>query len=152
MIGPGEHSDLIGAIIEDFPSRFFPRSTLVHVGGSAYNGIYFDRIRLAGLGVQVDSHGTMPDVVLHDTERGWLVVIDTVTGHGPIDDTRYVELTELFASAGVAIVYVTAFPDRTAIAPYLADIALQTEVWVADEPSHLIHFDGGRLLGPHKNE
>ncbi|MDM8557586.1 BsuBI/PstI family type II restriction endonuclease [Candidatus Parabeggiatoa sp. HSG14] len=34
---------------------------------------------------------------------------------------------------------------------YLADISWETEVWVADAPSHLIHFDGKRFLGPYEN-
>jgi hypothetical protein len=32
---------------------------------------------------------------------------------------------------------------------YLGDIAWETEVWVADAPSHLIHFNGERFLGPY---
>ncbi|MDR2209661.1 MAG: hypothetical protein LBE22_12045 [Azoarcus sp.] len=32
---------------------------------------------------------------------------------------------------------------------YLGEIAWETEVWVADAPSHLIHFDGERFLGPY---
>jgi hypothetical protein len=28
-------------------------------------------------------------------------------------------------------------------------IAWETEVWVADAPSHLIHFNGERFLGPY---
>jgi len=33
---------------------------------------------------------------------------------------------------------------------YLGEIAWETEVWVADGPSHLIHFNGERFLGPHR--
>lgn len=32
---------------------------------------------------------------------------------------------------------------------YLAEIAWETEVGVADAPFHLIHFDGVRFLGPY---
>ena len=32
---------------------------------------------------------------------------------------------------------------------YLADIAWETEVWVADAPTHLMHFNGDRFLGPY---
>ena len=91
----------------------------------------------------------MPDVVLHDSERGWLVVVEAVTSHGPVDNKRYAELTELFAGARASIIYMTAFPSRAAMARYLEDIAWQTEVWIADAPSHLIHFDGGRFVGPY---
>lgn len=35
------------------------------------------------------------------------------------------------------------------MARYLVEIAWETEVWIADSPSHLIHFDGERFLGPY---
>jgi hypothetical protein len=38
---------------------------------------------------------------------------------------------------------------RAAMREYLPDIAWETEVWVADAPSHLIHFNGERFLGPY---
>ena len=100
----------------------------------------------------IDSHGKMPDVVLHDAERGWLVVVEAVTSHGPVDDKRYAELTELFAAAGAGIVFVTAFRSHAAMARYLGEIAWATEVWIAEVPSHLIHFDGDRFLGPYETE
>jgi len=31
---------------------------------------------------------------------------------------------------------------------YLSDISWETEVWVAEAPSHMIHFNGERFLGP----
>ena len=30
-----------------------------------------------------------------------------------------------------------------------SEIAWETEVWVAEAPSHLIHFNGERFMGPH---
>jgi hypothetical protein len=36
---------------------------------------------------------------------------------------------------------------QSAMVKYLGDIAWETEVWVADAPSHLIHFNGERFLG-----
>jgi len=32
---------------------------------------------------------------------------------------------------------------------YLKDISWETEVWIADAPTHLIHFNGERFLGPY---
>ncbi len=149
MTSPGDPSDLIGAITEDFASRFVPGSTLIYVGDTANKGTSFDRDHLAALNVPVDPQGKMPDVVLHHAERGWLVLVEAATSHGPIDNNRYAELTELFSEAQAGIVYVTAFPSRAAIARHLRDIAWHTTVWVADEPSHLIHFNGGRFLAPY---
>ncbi|MBQ4810596.1 hypothetical protein J8M20_04585 [Pseudoalteromonas luteoviolacea] len=27
-----------------------------------------------------------------------------------------------------------------------------SEVWIADNPDHIIHFNGDRFLGPHENK
>ena len=32
---------------------------------------------------------------------------------------------------------------------FAADISWETEVWIAETPSHMIHFNGDRFLGPH---
>lgn len=148
-LSPGEHSELIRAIIEDFAPRFAPGSVLVYAGDTGDKWGYFDAPLLAGLGVQVDSHGKMPDVVLHYTAKNWLLLVESVTSHGPVDGKRHAELATLFAGSIAGLVYVTAFPNRAIMGRYLAEIAWETEVWVADAPSHLIHFNGARFLGPH---
>ena len=148
LLSPGDHSELIRAIIEDFAPRFAPGSALIYAGDTGEKWGYFDAASLAGLGVDVDSHGKMPDVVLHYTERNWLLLVESVTSHGPVDGKRHAELMHLFAGSKAGLVYVTAFPNRAIMARYLNDIAWETEVWVADAPSHLIHFNGERFLGP----
>ncbi|CAK0780210.1 Type II restriction enzyme BsuBI [Gammaproteobacteria bacterium] len=148
-LSPGEHSELIRAIIEDFAPRFARGSMLVYAGDTGDKWGYFDAALLAGLGVNVDSHGKMPDVVLHFTEKNWLLLVESVTSHGPVDGKRHAELANLFAGSTAGLVYVTAFPNRAIMGRYLGEIAWETEVWVADAPSHLIHFNGERFLGPY---
>lgn len=149
-LSPGEHSELTRAIIEEFAPRFAPGSVLVYAGDTGDKWGYFDAALLAKLGVDVDSHGKMPDVVFHYTKKNWLLLVESVTSHGPVNSKRHVELAKLFAGAKAGLVYVTAFPNRAIMGRYLADIAWETEVWVADAPSHLIHFNGARFLGPYK--
>ncbi len=148
-LSPGEHSELIRAIIEDFGPRFAPGSILVYAGGTGDKWGYFDAALLTGLGVEVNAHGKMPDVVLYYTERDWLLLVESVTSHGPVDAKRHSELAELFKNAKPGLVYVTAFPNRSVMARYLSEIAWETEVWVTEAPSHLIHFNGERFLGPY---
>lgn len=69
-----------------------------------------------------------------------------------MDAKRHHELMTLFQNSSAGLVYVTAFPKRSVMAKYLAEIAWETEVWVADSPSHLIHFNGKRFLGPYDDE
>lgn len=148
-LSPGEHSELIRAIIEDFGARFVPAGLLIYAGDTGEKWGYFDAALLSKLGVSVDSHGKMPDVVLYYPERNWLLLVESVTSHGPVDAKRHVELARLFSNSKAGLVYVTAFPSRAVMSRYLGDIAWETEVWCADAPSHLIHFNGERFLGPY---
>jgi len=148
-LSPCEHSELIRSIIEDFAPRFAPGSILAYAGDTGNKWGYFDSALLASLGVDIDAHGKMPDVILHYTAKNWLLLVESVTSHGPVDGKRHDELATLFARSTAGLVYVTAFPNRAVMARYLSEIAWETEVWVADAPSHLIHFDGKRFLGPY---
>ena len=91
----------------------------------------------------------MPDVVVHLVEKDWLVLIEAVISHGPVDPKRRNGLKTLFGGTRVGLVYVTAFLTRKALMKYLDEIAWETEVWVAESPDHLIHFNGERFLGPY---
>ncbi|HRH81688.1 MAG TPA: BsuBI/PstI family type II restriction endonuclease [Thiobacillaceae bacterium] len=149
-LSPGAHSRLIRAIIEDFAPRFAPGSTLIYAGDTGRKWGYFDQATLTAVGVTgIDVHGKMPDVVLHDTVRDWLLLVESVTSHGPVDGKRHEELSGLFANSRAGLVFVTAFPDKATYKKYAADIAWETEVWIADAPEHLIHFNGSRFLGPY---
>jgi len=148
-LSPGGHNELIKAIVEEFGPRFVPGGMLAYVGDTGDKMGYFDAGLLQELGVTVDSHGKMPDAVIYCPVRKWLILIEAVTSHGPVDGKRHAELEKLFADASVGLVYVTAFPGRSLMGRYLNEIAWETEVWVADAPSHLIHFNGSRFLGPY---
>lgn len=151
LLSPGEHSVLIGEIISSFASRFVPGATLLYVGDTGDKHGYFDREALANLGVVVDDHGKLPDVILLDTARNWLILVEAASSHGPVDSKRHGELEKLFANSKVGIVYVSAFPSRAVMRKYLTMIAWETEAWSADEPEHLTHFNGVRFLGPYSN-
>jgi hypothetical protein len=149
-LSPGDHSELIKAIIEEFAPRFAPGGVLIYAGDTGEKWGYFDQEVLAKLGVAVDGHGKMPDVVIYYPERRWLLLVESVTSHGPVDGKRHEELARLFAKSRAGLVYVTAFPSRAVMSRYLGEIAWETEVWCADAPSHLIHFNGARFLGPYE--
>lgn len=149
QISPGEHSGLIKAIIEQFGPRFVPGGEVLYVGDTGEKWSFFDKAKLQALGVEVNAKGKMPDVVLFYPEKQWLILIESVTSHGPVDSKRHNELAMLFKASTIGIVYVTAFPSRSIMSRYIVEIAWETEVWVADAPSHLIHFNGTRFLGPY---
>lgn len=148
-LSPGDHSKLIHDIVAEFGPRFAPGSQVIYLGDTGAKEDFFRKERLTELGVTVDRKGKLPDVVLYWPEKDWLLLIESVTSHGPVDGKRYGELKTLFKDATPGLVYVTAFPDRRIMNKYLPEIAWETEVWVADAPTHMIHFNGDRFLGPH---
>jgi adenine-specific DNA-methyltransferase len=148
-LSPGGQNTLVKLVIDEFAARFTPGCEVLYVGDTDEKFAYFAEARARQLGVAVDVHGKMPDVMLYDPGRDWLVLIEAVTSHGPIDAKRRTDLAALFAGARPGLVYVTAFLTRQAMREYLPVISWETEVWVAESPSHLIHFNGERFLGPY---
>ncbi|MBN2288947.1 MAG: restriction endonuclease [Candidatus Glassbacteria bacterium] len=149
-LSPGGQNVLVKKILDDFCPLFTPAGKIVYVGDTQKKWAYLDSDALRELGIEIEEHGKMPDVVVHYTEKNWLVLIEVVTSHGPVNPKRRQELKELFAHSTVGLVYVTAFMNRRTIIKYLNEISWETEVWVADSPTHLIHFNGERFLGPYE--
>lgn len=147
---PGGQNELVKKIIEDFCPRFTPGGIVVYLGDTGRKQRHVETSYLKRLGVEIDEHGKMPDVVVHLRDRDWLVLIEAVTSHGPIGIKRHNELKALFGSARSGLVFVTAFLTRRAMTKYLNEIAWETEVWIAEAPSHVIHFNGERFLGPYE--
>ncbi len=148
-LSPGVHSKLMREIIEQFAPRFAPGAHAVYVGDTGDKWGFVDREALGSLKLDLDAHGKMPDVLLHDQVRNWLFLVEAVTSHGPVDGKRHDELRRLFSDTGVDLVFVSAFPDRKVMTRHAGVISWETEVWIADAPSHLIHFNGPRFLGPY---
>ena len=147
---PGGQNKLVKTIVEEFCPRFTPGAVLVYVGDTGDKQRHVESGYLERLGLSIDKHGKMPDVVVHLSEKNWLVLIEAVTSHGPIGIKRHNELKTLFSKARAGLVFVTAFLTRRAMTRYLAEIAWETEVWIAEAPSHIIHFNGERFLGPYE--
>ncbi len=56
----------------------------------------------------------------------------------------------MLANCSAERIYVTAFRSRSDFRKFAGDIAWETEVWIAESPDHMIHFNGPKFLGPYK--
>jgi hypothetical protein len=148
-ISPGGQNPLIKTVIEEFCPRFAPGGTVIYIGDTEDKFLHLDANYLQCLGVSIPGPAKMPDVVVHDTTRNWLLLIESVTSAGPVDRKRRRELKDLFAGCKAGLVFVTAFSTREIMRSFLTQISWETEVWIADDPEHLIHFNGERFLGPY---
>jgi len=150
QLSPGGQNVLVKKILDDFCPLFTPGARVIYVGDTEQKWAYFDSDSFEALGLEIEEHGKMPDVVVHYTSKNWLVLIEAVTSHGPVNPKRRLELSALFADSKAGIVYVTAFMSRRTMIRYLDEISWETEVWIAESPTHLIHFNGERFLGPYE--
>ena len=145
---PGKHNQVQIAVIKEFAPRFAPGSDLLYVGDTAKKDLYMDKEGLNKLGIPIDKHSKLPDVVLHDPKRNWLFLIEAVTSHGPVSPKRIIELEKLLSKCKAGKIYVTAFPDLKEFKKHTKDIAWETEVWLSEMPDHMIHFNGDKFMGP----
>jgi adenine-specific DNA-methyltransferase len=151
QLSSGGQNILIKDILESFCPKFTPGGIVLYVGDAGDKFIINETQKFREIGIELDPHGKMPDVVVHYERQDWLVLIEAVTSHGPVNLKRHNELKRLFQSGRKGLVFVTAFPSRKEMTRYLAEISWETEVWVADQPDHMIHFNGERFLGPYED-
>ncbi|MEX0701982.1 MAG: BsuBI/PstI family type II restriction endonuclease [Planctomycetales bacterium] len=147
-LSPGKHNEVQAAVIEHFAPRFARGSVLAYLGDAAKKNLHVDQHLLAPLGFSITDHDKLPDIVLYDPERNWLFLIEAVTSHGPMTPKRVIELKAMLADCEVGTVFVSAFPDLSEYRRHINKIAWETEIWIAEIPDHMIHYNGDRFLGP----
>jgi hypothetical protein len=148
-LSPGGQNPLIKAIIEHFCPVFAPGGVVIYIGDTENKFVHLDAESLTALDVTLDSAAKIPDVIVHYIAKNWLLLIEAVTSAGPVDGKRRKELKELFAGCKAGLVFVTAFETRRAMQSFLSQIAWESEVWISEDPDHMIHFNGERFLGPY---
>lgn len=149
-LSPGKHNALQVAVIEELGPRFAPGAKLLYLGDTAKKHVVYATDDLARLNIGLTEHDKLPDIVLYDVKKNWLFLIEAVTTHGPVNPKRHAEIEAMLAECPAERVYVTAFLEKADFRRYAADIAWETEVWIAENPDHMIHFNGSKFLGPYK--
>lgn len=150
LLSPGAHNEIQAAVISDFAPRFAAGGQLLYMGDTEDKDLYIKRDVLNELNLPITEHSKLPDIIIYDSKREWLFLVEVVTSHGPISPTRLIELEDFTKDCPCGIVYVTAFPDNKEFRKHSGDIAWETEVWLANSPDHMIHFNGDRFIGPRK--
>lgn len=149
LLSPGKHNELQVAVIHEMGPRFAPGAEVLYVGDTAKKHVVCDADALAELKMPITEHDKLPDLVLYDGKRKWLFLVEAVTSHGPVSPKRHREIAHMLRDCPADCVYMTAFLTMTDFRKYAADIAWESEVWVAEHPDHMIHFNGPKFLGPY---
>lgn len=151
-LSPGRHNQVQKAVVEQFAPRFAPKAALLYLGDTANKSLVMDSEALDRFGMPVSQHDKLPDVIFFDLEHERLFLVEAVTSHGPMTSKRVFELNEWLKPGTVDPVYVSAFPSMSEFRKYITEIAWETEIWIADIPDHMIHFNGEQFLGPRTSQ
>ena len=85
--------------------------------------LHLDRKRQDQLGVPVNHHDKLPEVVLYDEERNWLFLVKALTSRGPASPKRVEEREDRLKDCMASRIYDSAFPDFRQFRRHLGNIA-----------------------------
>lgn len=148
---PGEHNELQRAVIHEFLPRYGYGADVLYIGDTADKYKIRETASLKELRFFELDHGKLPDIVAYSRLKNWVYLIETVHSANPITEERLLELKQLTKNCTADLIYITAFLNKVTFREWAKVIAWETEVWIAENPDHLIHFNGDKFLGPYKS-
>lgn len=119
---------------------------MVYVGDTARKLLYVEENLLRKLKISLTKHDKLPDIVFFDLQTNLVFLIEAVTADGPLSPKRQIELGETLKDCKARRVYISAFPDFCEFKRHIDNIAWETEVWIENNPDHMIHFNGPKFL------
>ncbi len=147
----GPHNLIQKAVIEQFLPNFGYKANVLYIGDTSNKHMHEYPEKMAKLGLNIEDRGMLPDIVAFSEEKQWLYLIEAVHSSNPLNPERCIELQRtILKSCKYGVVFVTAFLSKKDFAKWLPEIAWETEVWLVDNPEHLVHFNGDKFIGPHR--
>lgn len=146
----GKHNVLQKEIVEQFLSRFGSDCVVLYIGDTSNKSLHIDKAELKKLNFFELSHEELPDIIAYSKKNNWLYLIEAVHSSGPMSETRVLELKKMLEKCKAELIFVTSFLTRADFKRWMMDVAWETEVWIADNPDHLVHFNGHKFLGAYK--
>lgn len=150
QLSAGEHNVLQKHIVEDFLSRFGMGAEVLYIGDTSDKYLYKNEDVLEQIGFFTLEHEELPDVVAYCKEKNLLFLIEAVHSAGPMDEYRVMKLKEQLKNCTAIPIFITTFLTKKEFRKWAIDIAWESEVWIADSPEHMIHFNGYKFLEIHK--
>lgn len=146
----GGHNQLQREIVEEFLPRFGNDCEILYVGDATDKYLIRQDDKLMELGFFELTHDSLPDIVAYSSAKNWLYLIEAFYTSGPMSEERILELTKALKDCTADLIFITAFTSKKDFRKNVADIGWESEVWTADNPDHLVHFNGGKFFGPYK--
>lgn len=150
FLSAGEHNVLQKHIVENFLSRFGMGAEVLYIGDTSDKYLYKNDEVLEQIGFFTLEHEELPDVVAYCEKKNLLFLIEAVHSAGPMDEIRVMKLKKQMENCTATPIFVTAFLNKKEFRRWVTDIAWESEVWIADSPEHMVHFNGYKFLEIHK--
>jgi len=150
QFSPGKHNELQAKIIGEFMPRFCPKARVAYVGDAARKILHIDEELLKHLNIPITKHEKLPDVVLYDPQKHYLLLIEAVTAHDPLSPKRQIELEKTLKNCKTKRIYISTFPNFREFKKHIDNIAWETEIWIENNPDHMIHFNGPKFFTVYK--
>lgn len=151
-LSAGPHNKLQGAIINDFLPRFGFGAELLYLGDTTDKYLIREENKLKELHFFELEHEELPDVIAYSQEKNLLFLVEAVHSYGQMGEIRVMKIKEKLKECTAEVVIVSAFEDKKKFRKFSDDIAWESEVWIAEDPDHMIHFNGIKFLDIHKSE
>ncbi len=127
-------------------------SSVLYVGDTTDKFLYKNEMKLKEIGCFDLEHEELPDIIAYSEEKNLLFLIEAYHSTGEWNDVRVNKIKRKLKDYGCIanIVFFTAFENKSAFRKKAKDIAWETEVWIADSPEHLVHFNGYKFMEVYK--
>jgi type II restriction enzyme len=142
-LSAGAHNVLEKYIVEVLIRSQVKKPEIVYIGDTKKKMLYVNEKLVKKLGIVLDKHDKLPDVIVWSHASRRFFVIESVTNVGPVEESRKKEIDNVInkkTGKNYDIVYITAFLDRKTFARFAGIIANETYVWIASEPDQLIRY------------
>lgn len=149
-LSAGEHNILQKQVVEEFLTRFGMGAELLYIGDTSDKFLYRNEKILKEIGFFTLAHDELPDIVAYSKNKNILFLIEAVHSSGTMSEVRVMKLKNQIKKCSAMPVFITTFLNKKDFRKWVTEIAWETEVWIADTPDHMIHFNGYKFLEIHR--
>ncbi|MBQ0165939.1 MAG: hypothetical protein KBT02_02370 [Treponema sp.] len=148
-LGRTAHNKLQKLILEDFTKYFASGALLLYIGDTSDRIKSYDNQKLQNLGIKVLSDSPkLPDIILYDESKNRVLFIEAYSSTGEFNIDRVEFIKSLCdCKKGTEVAFVTAFLNTKKMLQVYPKIAWDTDIWVAEDATHMTHKNGDMFLG-----
>lgn len=145
-LSAGEHNALQRDVVQKFLPLFGFGAEVLYLGDASDRFLVRDEKRLAELGFFVLEHDELPDIIAYSKSKNLMFLVEAVHSSGEMSELRVRKLKGKLAKCKASLVFVSAFATRKDFRKFSANLAWESEAWIAENPDHMIHFNGWKFL------